>query len=95
MSDELDQVYRERNELAATLASLVDPRLAWKGADPDEPGWPVLYIELHEGQVSWHFSPEDAHMLRHVRNGEPEQEWDGHSQADRSERLERYWGKMR
>lgn len=42
--------------------------------DPEEPLWPVLYIELPTGQVSWH-------MPQHER------EWDGHSTAEKLERI--------
>lgn len=42
--------------------------------DPDEPDWPVVYIELPTGQVSWHLP---------CWNGE----WDGHNGATKAERI--------
>jgi hypothetical protein len=42
--------------------------------DPAEPDWPVVYIELPTGQISWH-------MPRH---GRP---WDGHTTEQKFERI--------
>lgn len=41
--------------------------------DPTEPDWPVIYIELPDGQVSWH-------MPAHGR------EWDGHATEEKYRR---------
>ena len=38
--------------------------------DPEQPHWPVVYIELPHGQVSWHLP---AHSLP----------WDGHTTAEK------------
>lgn len=45
--------------------------------DPSEPDWPVIYIELPDGQVSWH-------MPKHDR------EWDGHTTDTKYERCHAY-----
>ena len=45
--------------------------------DPSEPEWPVLFIELPTGQVSWH-------MPQHARP------WDGHTTDEKFERIARY-----
>lgn len=45
--------------------------------DPNEPEWPVVYIELPTGQVSWH-------MPQH------EKEFDGHSTEEKFERIKRF-----
>lgn len=42
--------------------------------DPDAPEWPVIYIELPTGQVSWH-------MPQH------ESDWDGHTTEDKYQRI--------
>ena len=42
--------------------------------DPSEPDWPVVYIELPTGQVSWHMP---CHKY----------EWDGHSTEEKYERI--------
>lgn len=45
--------------------------------DPSEPEWPVAFIELPTGQVSWH-------LEQHFK------EWDGHSTEEKYERIKRY-----
>lgn len=45
--------------------------------DPKEPEWPVAFIELPTGQVSWH-------LPQHTR------EWDGHSTDAKYERVSKY-----
>lgn len=47
------------------------------GADVTEPEWPVVYIELPDGQVSWH-------MPAHVKD------WDGHTTPEKFARIARY-----
>lgn len=57
---------------AARLSYGVGVRL-----DPSEPEWPVIYIELPTGQVSWHL-PQHEH------------EWDGHTTAEKYARCRAY-----
>jgi len=45
--------------------------------DPDEPLWPVVYIELPTGQVSWHMP---AHPTP----------YDGHSTSEKYDRIRAY-----
>ncbi len=48
--------------------------------DPGEPEWPVVYIELPTGQVTWHM-PQHSH------------EWDGHDTQEKYRRVRDYvWG---
>lgn len=42
--------------------------------DPQEPEWPVAYIELPHGQVSWH-------LPQHVNP------WDGHTTEEKNNRI--------
>ena len=42
--------------------------------DPSEPDWPVVYIELPTGQVSWHMP---AHPVA----------WDGHDTDEKYRRI--------
>jgi len=42
--------------------------------DPAEPEWPVVFIELPNGQVSWH-------MPQHVKP------WDGHTTEEKYRRV--------
>lgn len=45
--------------------------------DPNEPEWPVAFIELPTGQVSWHMPQHSA-------------AWDGHSTEEKFERIQQY-----
>lgn len=47
--------------------------------DESEPEWPVFYIELPTGQVSWHMP---AH--KHI--------WDGHTTEEKFQRIKNYVG---
>lgn len=47
--------------------------------DPTEPEWPVAYIELPTGQVSWHLP---QHPIA----------WDGHDTAEKYRRCREYAG---
>lgn len=45
--------------------------------DPNEPEWPVAYVELPTGQVSWH-------MPQHSKP------YDGHTTEEKHERIHRW-----
>jgi hypothetical protein len=47
------------------------------GIDPNEPDWPVVYIDLPTGQVSWHIEPYKG-------------TWDGHTTEDKYRRIARF-----
>lgn len=87
-----DSVYRERAHLVALLAAQYPAVLVY-GADPDEPEWPVLFVDLPTGQASWHISPDDLDLFAHVgprRASDPDApQWDGHTTAEKYERIDR------
>lgn len=71
--------YAQRNRLvlvAAGLASIVGLEVGI-GPDAAEPNWPVVYVELPTGQVSWHLP----------QHGRP---WDGHSTEDKHQRIREF-----
>jgi hypothetical protein len=81
---EVDNAYRERNQLVAALIRLTDWP-AWAGFDAGAPGYTVVYVESPAGQLSWH-----------VRDDELDQfgplpllagKWDGHTTREKYERL--------
>lgn len=93
----LQEVYKDRNllvQLAAFLAIEVED---WAdsvvgygvgvGDDPSEPGWPVVYIETPEGQLSWHVPKEEVILPDQCRADKPE--WDGHTTEEKQERIRR------
>ncbi len=72
--EQLSAMYRARMEYlwhAVAFASAAGFRVGVK-IDPAQPGWPVVYIDLPTGQVSWHI-PEyageyDGHTTEHKYN---------------------------
>lgn len=90
-TDALTSAYRERAHLAAHLAASY-PSVLVEGADADAPDWPVLFVKLPTGQVSWHISPDDVDLFPHVRRtigGMPDAPpWDGHDTAEKYARLD-------
>jgi hypothetical protein len=87
-SNSKDDTYFDRNQAVQAMAKMAR-QLGMKVGlrqDIDEPGWPVLMIDLPTGQVGYHL-PEDQ-----VVGDWPEydQEWDGHSLAEKRDRMERF-----
>lgn len=80
-------IYRERHHVVAHLAAIY-PSVMVLNADPDEPDWPVLFIDLPTGQVSWHINPADMDLFRHVPIGTAE--WDGHDVIEKYRRLDEH-----
>lgn len=81
----LDDLYRERAHLIAHLAALY-PSVMVPDADPETPGWPILYVRLPTGQLSWHLSFRDMDLFSHVPSGAAI--WDGHDTAEKYRRLD-------
>lgn len=79
----LDTDYDQRNALVyhALLAALACGIPAGIRIDPAESEWPVVFIELPDGQVSWHL-PQHPHP------------WDGHTTAEKHARIEAYLGRF-
>ena len=71
--------YKERNEfvLYAIIAAHSLDYPAGFRIDPAEPEWPVAFIELPTGQVSWHLQ-QHAHP------------WDGHTTEEKWARCHQY-----
>lgn len=67
MIQHYDKKYERRNAIVLeALAMAVSLRIpAGIRIDPNEPEWPVVFIELPTGQVSWHLpqhpTPYDGH----------------------------------
>ncbi|WP_160051269.1 hypothetical protein [Nocardiopsis sp. FR26] len=83
-----DDVYRERARLAAYVAARHPSRLAYN--DPDEPDWPVLYVDTPAGQLTWHLNPADLDLVAHVpivAPDDPAARWDGHTTPEKYRRL--------
>lgn len=83
MSDELAQVYWERGQLVTLLAKLYPAHVY---ADPAEPDWPVVCVHMPTGTASWHF-PKAAMTSYLATLKVTESDWDGHTTAQKYERL--------
>ena len=86
-----DQAYYDRNiviQLAAKLAIQCGIRA---GIREGQGQWPILYIDLPTGQVSWHI-PKDE-----LIDGFPEYKgkWDGHDLGTKRNRLKAYMEAMK
>lgn len=84
----LDDIYRQRNALAVALAKVVllHGGRAGRGFDSDptkdwDSAWRnVVYVDVPGvGQVSWHLSPDDLHLLKDLPRYPGE--WDGTSKG--------------
>lgn len=84
----MNEVYRERAHLVANLALQYPSVLAYN--DPEEPSWPLVYVQGPAGQMSWHVSPDDLDLFEGVPLVHPEDPraaWDGHTTEEKYERL--------
>lgn len=77
-------VYSERAHLVALLAALYPS--TWNFSDPENPEWPVVYVQLPTGQASWHIDPVDWWMFGGVKK-DPAVQWDGHSTRAKYRRI--------
>ncbi len=79
MMERHDTDYDTRYHLVigAISAALSSGYKAGFRIDPSDPEWPVAYIELPTGQVSWH-------MPQHP------QSWDGHSTEEKYRRIREF-----
>ena len=74
-----DQNYEMRNKLVMTAVAMA----VWLGldagfrVDPTEPEWPVAFIQLPTGQVSWHLP-------------QFQMAWDGHSTEEKYQRVNEF-----
>ena len=87
-SSTLDDAYYDRNQTVQALAKLAQ-QLGMKVGlhqDPDLPGWPVLMIDLPTGQVGYHLPENEVVGEWPVY----EKNWDGHSLAEKRERVARF-----
>lgn len=81
-----DWVYAERNQIVALLARLYPSGIKRTEIEGWEPEWHgCVYIDLPNGQASWHYHDRDAHLFEHLPpyGGD----WDGHTTREKYERI--------
>ena len=85
-SSTLADAYFDRNQLALAFARGAFAQ-GWTGGlsiDPENPDWPILYLDSPEGQISWHLPAAEVEPSEWpVYQGE----WDGHTLAEKRARL--------
>lgn len=86
--EQLQHLYAERNSCVALILRLAGALGYRTGllADPAEPLWPVVYVDLPTGQVSWHLPASFVAEL--VPELEPYAGvWDGHNSREKYRRV--------
>jgi len=84
-SSTLDDAYFDRSQAVQGFARLAQNMDFRVGIKPDDE-WPILYIDLPTGQVSWHIKAEE------LVGDWPEypDEWDGHDLDEKRARIARF-----
>lgn len=96
MSETMDEVYHERDQVIALAAFLAQKAgvQVWMGEhERDDPAWEaewrhIVYIQLPTGQVSWHIHDSELPLFRFIPSSTTP--WDGHTVEAKYSRLERY-----
>jgi hypothetical protein len=90
MSDDFqsgpDEAYVDRN-LAVQVMAVLAKQLGYQtGVRNREDEWPILYVGLPTGQVSWHIPKSEVAAFF------PDYpcEWDGHNLKEKRERMRRF-----
>ncbi|MCI5121240.1 MAG: hypothetical protein D3908_08640 [Candidatus Electrothrix sp. AUS4] len=84
----MPDLHFDRNQAVQALAKMA-LELGMKAGlrnDPESPGWPVLMIDLPTGQVGYHLPENEVVGEWPVY----EKDWDGHSLAEKRERVARF-----
>lgn len=95
---DIDQAYRERNQLVTLLANMALAK-GWKAGRrwdrTQEVGWEnVVVIDLPTGQVSWHIGLHDGPVCQFETLPTYDGEWDGHTTDEKWERVRAYRSKL-
>lgn len=80
--------YRDRAQVLAVLAAIYPAVIARN--DPEQPTYPVLYLDTLAGQLSWHIAPEDMPLFARVPivyMHDARARWDGHTTEQKDARM--------
>lgn len=80
-----EEAYHDRN-LAIQAAAMMAEKLGYRVGVKDDPEWPILYIDLPTGQVSWHIPKNEIACDFPEYPGK----WDGHTVEEKRERMRRF-----
>ena len=81
-----NEAYLDRNLAVQTLAILARQQGYQTGIKKREDEWPILYVELPIGQVSWHIPKDGIAAFFPDYNGD----WDGHDLREKRVRLRQF-----
>lgn len=84
----MDAAYTERNRLVAFLARVCKPTAGTRRTPIEgwNPEWTnCVFVDTTQGQMSWHYHDSDAHLFASLPAYE--KPWDGHTTAEKYERL--------
>lgn len=89
VEEQKNQAYDERNRVVAALSKCFPSYLARH--DEDDANWEddwrwIVFIELPNGQASWHIHDGDLPLFRHLSSAV--NCWDGHTTSEKYERLD-------
>jgi hypothetical protein len=83
---QLDNAYRERNQVVAALAKCFPSGIKKTAIEGWDKSWHgCVYIELPTGQVSWHYHDDDSDLFKNLPPYTGN--WDGHSTSEKYTRL--------
>lgn len=88
--EQINKVYTERNAcvgMALVMAKKLGYRIGIKTEDPE---WPIIFIDLPTGQVSWHIAKNDLIGYFPDRIVEYQGDYDGHNFTEKYGRLVEY-----
>jgi hypothetical protein len=84
-----DTIYAERDMCVSLIAKMAQ-ELGYKVGiqQTEDPAWPLVFINLPTGQVSWHVKREELEYFPTMR---PYNEiWDGHTTEQKYKRVTDY-----
>ena len=93
-AEDVSKVYTERN-IAVALAVGLARQAGYPAVvyiSEEEPEWPVIFIEIPTGQVSWHIPASEYLQYFGELPVIERNPWDGHSTEDKNKRITRYTG---
>ena len=80
-----DEAYLDRN-LCVQVMTRMAQKLGYNVGVKENGDWPILYIDLPTGQVSWHIPAAELVRALPEYNGK----WDGHDLEEKRKRIKEF-----
>lgn len=83
----INNAYAERDKCLALLTKMAQKLGLETGIRIDDldPSWPIVYIDLPSGQVSWHIQESELSWFTHLSSYS--RDWDGHNTEEKYRRV--------